>query len=96
MVISGIIILSIPLICASMLSWTLSIEGIDSMSAKDLIYLNLIEGVQGRYFLPLIPLALLLPRNNLFKKTYRSLILAAYFLVVPAWALVMLYARYWN
>lgn len=96
LVISGIIILSITLICASMLSWTLSVEGIDSMSAKDLIYFNLIEGVQGRYFLPLIPLVLLLPRNNLFKKTYRSLILAAYFLVVPAWALVMLYARYWN
>jgi uncharacterized membrane protein len=55
-----IIILTISLTCISMLlGWTP-------------ISLNYIEGVQGRYFIPILPLILLLFRNNVFITKYNS------------------------
>lgn len=95
LIIAGILIMGIVLVCASMLSWTLRIEGIENLNVSDLIYIESIEGIQGRYFLPFLPLLLLLPRKNLFKGTYRSLVLCIYFLLIPVWTIGALYVRYW-
>ena len=96
LIIAGTLIMGSVLVCASMLSWTLRVEGIENLNVSDLIYIESIEGVQGRYFLPFLPLLLLLPRKKLFKGTYRSLILAIYFLVIPVWTIGELYVRYWR
>lgn len=95
-IMGSIFLLGTGLICCSMLSWTLFVEGIDTISVEELYYLKSISGVQGRYFLPFLPLLLFMPKEKEEKSKYSFVIQSIYFIVIPVFVICQLYVRYWS
>lgn len=98
-------IIMILLIVLSMFSWTAYVTGysIDNYSIQELKNLfkvfHTIGGVQGRYFLPIIPI-LLIPIYNekvtkFLSKFNISLFLIIYYLVVFIYMMIVVLFRYW-
>ena len=99
-------IVMVIIVMLSMLEWTLhinnlgSIDGISIKKFKDLfINMSLIEGIQGRYFVPIIPLFLIPIYNKKItiklKKFNISLFLIFYYLVLVIYMMIVVLYRYW-
>lgn len=98
-------IIMILLIVLSMFSWTAYVTGytIDNYSISELRNLfktfNIIGGVQGRYFLPIIPILLIPIYSNKVTKYLSkfniSLFLIIYYLIVFVYMIIVVLFRYW-
>ncbi len=99
-------IVMVMIIMLSMLEWTLHINNLGSISGisikefKDIfINLPLIEGIQGRYFIPIIPLFLIPIYNKKItiklKKLNISIFLVIYYLVLVIYMMIVILYRYW-
>lgn len=93
------------IISISMWNWTFSAYGIDSskLSLQDLGYhmsnISVIGGIQGRYFLPLLPL-LLLPISStkiysILQKHKFNIIYISFFIVLAIYCSYILIDRFW-
>ena len=99
-------IIMVILIILSMFEWTLYIKGYTNTNnlsinqLKDLFTsISLIEGVQGRYFIPIIPLFLIPIYSEKFpiklKQFNISLFLVFYYLVLIIYMIIIVLYRYW-
>ena len=82
-----------------MFSWTTKIHYISGKGIEALLSINLIEGVQGRYFIPIIPLLFLFPISEKVQKLLKyipvNLCLVCGMVVSCAYTIVTLLDRYW-
>lgn len=99
-------IVMVMIIMLSMLEWTLhinnlgSIGGISIKEFKDIfINIPLIEGIQGRYFIPIIPLFLIPIYNKKItiklKRFNITIFLVIYYLVLVIYMMIVILYRYW-
>ena len=96
----GIFVLLFVTIMMSMVSWGLNMYNIDSTLpySVSMSLLPRIEGVQGRYFLPIIPL-LFIPlrtKKDILKFIPAALYKICYYLIIVIYPLLLLLARYWG
>lgn len=92
------------LIILSMFNWTLFLEGITNYNnlslseyARYLKTMKAIVGVQGRYFIPIIPL-ILIPvkrKKNKNLKINLNIIMIIYFIIMCIYYIYILLNRYW-
>lgn len=94
--------LACSLLCfVAMIQWSLRIQFIELGSTikdicKQMPIINVIEGVQGRYFLPMLPLPLLLIKTREFASKSRIQIwLDGIYFVMLLYVAVLLLNRYW-
>lgn len=94
-------------IILSLFQWTLFVNNIpncDGLSIDEYVYLiknniSEIKGVQGRYFIPVIPLFLLPLNNNFIERIIKRInikfYLVVYYLVTFLYMFIIILNRYW-